>query len=347
MNIRDIQTLSISQSATIQEAIQAINIGCSQIALVVSEDNRLLGTITDGDVRRGVLNNLTLNSPAERIMKQDFRFLSVAAPPEQALQIMRNEMLHQMPILDDKGRIVDLILLDELMQPSSFSNLVVLMAGGRGQRLRPLTDEKSKPMLLVNGKPMLHHILDGCAEAGFSRFYIAVNYLKTQIKDYFKDGRRWSVDIRYLEEDVPLGTAGALSLLPEKPIEPLIVMNADVMTRVNLGRLKEFHDSHESEATICLKRHYTEIPFGVIETQDYLVQAIREKPVLSHYINAGIYMLDSHILRHLKVGQRCDMPDLLQPLIEVGNQVAAFPIHESWNDVGVHETLNRINREGL
>ena len=248
-----------------------------------------------------------------------------------------------MPVLDAEGRVVQLFLLEEINQPMFFSNWVVLMAGGYGKRLRPLTDICPKPMLLVGGKPILEIILEQCIEACFRKFFISVNYLKQQIIEHFGNGSQWQVDILYIEEDEPLGTAGALGLLPERPDKPILVMNGDVLTRLNYAKLFLFHQEYSASATICVREYKTTIPYGVVITEGAQVLSIDEKPELSHKINTGVYVFNPDLLELLHPNQHCDMPQLLIRVMKQQLSVIAFPIHEYWLDVGQKEMLSQAN----
>ena len=341
----DIQILQLTKSACLNEAIKVIEVGNVQIAFVVDEHKRLIGTVTDGDIRRALLRGESLDTPVKKIMFRDFCALPVNATEEEALALMRLKTLHQIPVIDEQGHLVRLFLIEELISPKTYPNSVVIMAGGEGKRLRPLTQDCPKPMLRVGGKPLLEIILERCIDAGFQHFYLSVNYLKEQIKDHFDDGAGWNVRIDYLEETQPLGTGGALSLLPQKPTEPLLVLNGDVLSRVDYGRLLRFHDEHQAAVTMCVREHTTQIPYGVVRMDDLHVLTLEEKPVLSHYVNAGIYLLEPVLLD--LVPQDCffDMPTLLEKAMEHQHRVRAFPIHEYWLDVGHPETLERAHGE--
>jgi dTDP-glucose pyrophosphorylase len=341
----NIQSLQLTTSASLSDAIKVIEVGHVQIAFVVDENKRLIGTITDGDIRRALLRGESLDTPVEKIMFQNFHVLPASATEENALELMRRETLHQIPALDEHGCVVRLFLLEELIKPKRRANPVVIMAGGEGKRLRPLTQDCPKPMLRVGGKPLLEIILEQCIDAGFQHFYLSVNYLKNQIQDHFGDGARWHVRIDYLEETQPLGTGGALSLLPRKPTEPLLVLNGDVLTRVDYGRLLRFHDEHQAAATLCVREHTTQIPYGVVRMDDLHVLTLEEKPVLSHYVNAGIYLLDPALLDLVPQDRFFDMPTLLEKAMQHQHRVSAFPIHEYWLDVGHPETLERAHGE--
>jgi len=341
----DIQSIQITELVSISEAIRVIEVCQVQIALVVDESQRLIGTITDGDIRRALLRGQTLDTPVVKIMFRNFHALPAGAAEHDALALMRREKLYQIPALDEQGRVVQIFSLKEMITPKKRPNRVVIMAGGEGKRMRPLTQDCPKPMLRVGGKPLLEIILEQCIDAGFQHFYLSVNYLKKQIQDYFGDGARWHVRIDYLEEAQPLGTGGALSLLPQKLTEPLLVLNGDVLTRVDYSRLLRFHDEHQAAATMCVREHTTQIPYGVVSMDELQVLTLQEKPVLSHHVNAGIYLLDPVLLDLVPRDRFFDMPTLFEKAMQHQHFVSAFPIHEYWLDVGHPETFERAHKE--
>jgi dTDP-glucose pyrophosphorylase len=343
----EVAALLLDGQASIHDAILAIDEGAVQMAFVVDESEVLLGTITDGDVRRGLLKGLTLAAPASEIMNTSFRWVREGAPPREARELMRRELLHQVPVLDGHGRIVELVLLDDLFLHKPIDNWVILMAGGRGQRLHPLTHSQPKPMVDVGGRPLLEAILATCIKEGFQTFFISVNYLKQQIIDYFGDGSAWNVDVRYLEEEQPLGTAGPLGLIPSRPYEPVIVINGDILSRVDLPGLLRFHREHGAAATLCVRAYETQIPFGVVMVDGIHMQSFEEKPVLTHFVNAGVYVLNPEILDLLPSGQPFDMPQLLALAKDSGQNVAVFPIHEYWLDVGTPSALDQAKGDWL
>jgi dTDP-glucose pyrophosphorylase/CBS domain-containing protein len=340
------ESLFLTPSASLREVIAVIDRGSAQIALVVESD-RLIGIATDGDIRRGLLRGDSLDAPVSKIMRRDFLSLPASAAPAEALVLMQRESLQQIPLLDENGKVVHLFLLEDLIKPQKLPNSVVIMAGGEGKRLRPLTQYCPKPMLKVMGKPVLEIILKQCTDAGFEHFYFAVNYLKEQIQSYFKDGSAWGASIQYLEEKKQLGTAGALSLLPQHNGYPFLVINGDVLTRVDYTNLMRFHADHQSTATLCVREHCTQIPYGVVRLDDFKVVALEEKPVLTHYINAGIYLLNPDLLELVPKNTFLDMPHLLGNIAKQGRTVSAFPIHEYWLDIGHPETLERAHGEWL
>lgn len=343
--MRDVSNYLVRPESDLSEVIETIDRGAAQIALVVDANRKLLGVVTDGDIRRALLGGKTLASLARDVMFLSFRSVSNSTDKAEVFSLMRRNKLRQVPVLDDQGRVVMLFLLDDFVQPKRLSNHVVIMAGGEGKRLHPLTQSCPKPMLSIGGKPMLEIILGQCIDAGFQNFFLSVNYLKDHIKDHFGDGSRWNVRIEYLEEVQPLGTAGALSLLPERSIEPILVLNGDILTRVDYARLLEFHIEGREEATVCVREHETQIPYGVVQLGESRVLSVEEKPVLRHHVNAGIYLLNPVLLDLVPANLFFDMPQLLEKVLQNQFGVNAFPIHEQWLDVGHPETLNLAYRE--
>ncbi|MFU8820518.1 MAG: nucleotidyltransferase family protein [Gammaproteobacteria bacterium] len=341
----DVRRLCLRPQMSTRDAAAVIDREAVRIALITDEELRLLGTVTDGDIRRALLRGDSLDTPVEAIMHRNFRWLSAQASEGEALALMRREKLHQVPGLDGQGRVVRLFLIEDLISPRKLPNRVVIMAGGKGERLGALTRDLPKPMLPVNGKPLLEIILQQCVDAGFCNFYFAVNYLKEKIRSHFADGSKWHVNIQYLEEDRPLGTAGALSLLPDLPEDPVLVLNGDVLTRVEYARLLQFHAEHSAAATMCVREHTTQIPYGVVRMDDLHVLTLEEKPVLSHYVNAGIYVIEPEVLALVPGNHQLDMPQLLERAVTAEHRVTAFPIHEYWLDVGLPETLERAHGE--
>lgn len=345
MLIEDVGSLLVRDSATVRDALERINSGNMQIALVVNTDAQLVGTVTDGDIRRALLSGIDLEDVVAKAMQGDFISLSTE-DATMASALMRRHRVNQVPVLAPNGTIRSMYL-DTNWQHTPVRQMpVLLMAGGQGKRLRPLTSDTPKPMIPVRGKPILEHVLQKCVAAGFQEFWLSVHYLKDQIQDYFGDGSAWQVSIRYLEEEQPMGTAGALTLLPERPATPTLVMNGDVLTSVDLLSLLDFHESHSSAATVCVREHITQIPYGAVVMEDMHVLSLEEKPVIHHYVNAGIYVLNPEVLDLLPSAEEStDMPNLLEKAIRNELPVTAFPVHEYWLDVGHPETLERANEE--
>lgn len=335
-------------STPILEAIRLIDQssrGIALIVLVVDETGRLEGTVTDGDVRRAIIAGLSLDTPVERIMNPNPVAVPVGASREQVLSLMTSRSIRHIPRVDGERQVIGIEVLEELLQQSRRDNLIVIMAGGYGIRLRPLTNDTPKPLLKVGNKPILETILDSFIEHGFHRFSLSVNYKAEMLEDYFGDGGRWGVEIRYLREERTLGTAGSLSLLPETPDRPLIVMNADLLTKINFAHLLDFHAEQGGDATMCVREHDFSIPFGVVRLAENRFMGIDEKPVYRVWVNTGIYVLEPQTLALIPKGERFDMPELFQRLIERRGASAAFPIREYWLDIGHPEDLERANGE--
>ena len=341
----DLKRIQVTPETPILQAMEVIDRGGAQIALVVDEKKRLQGTLTDGDIRRGLLQGKKLEITVEQLMNREFRSVRNNEDQDRVLQMMRQEVLRQIPVLDEQGRVTQLLLLEELLQPQLFSNAVVIMAGGKGKRLRPHTKNCPKPMLPIGNKPILEIVLEQCISNGFRKFYFSVNYLKEQIINYFQDGSRWGVVINYLEEEEPMGTAGSLQLLPESIKEPLLVLNGDVLTRLNPSQLLNFHIEHQAKATLCVRRHEVKVPFGVVQTSGVDLVSVDEKPTYQHQVNAGIYVLEPELLPLIPHDQFTDMPSLLVEAQKSGYRVAVCPIHEYWLDVGRPESLQQAHIE--
>ena len=336
----------IPPGASIHDAIEAIDRGSLQICLVVDTERRLLGTVTDGDIRRAILAGMDMGVPAEGIMYRTPHVGREGDAKETLLARMAAEKIRQIPLLDAEGRVVGLAYIEDLLSPpKARENWVVLMAGGMGTRLRPLTESAPKPLLTVGDKPLLQTILESFIEQNFKRFYMAVHYRADMIRDHFGDGSKWDAEIRYIEEEKRLGTAGALRLIPERPQSPMIVMNGDLLTRVNFQHLLDYHRQHGSKATMCVREYDFQVPFGVVQIEDNRIKGIDEKPLHSFFVNAGIYVLDPGLIDLIPRESSYDMTDLFAQAVSSGYSTAAFPIHEYWLDVGRLEDLDRAKLE--
>ncbi len=335
----------ISPTTSILEAIKIIDATALQIALVIDENNRLLGTLTDGDVRRAILKGTSLSNPVQTVMNREFTFVSITETRDNILALMKEKQFHQVPVLDENRYIVGLELLDELLSIRKRDNLVVLMAGGLGTRLGSLTKECPKPLLKVGNKAVLETIIDNCKEYGFHKFAISINYKAEMIRDYCGDGSRWGVEISYINENKRLGTAGALGLLPKPPEFPILVMNADVLTKVNFQHLIDFHDVHQSAATMCVREYDFQVPYGVVKIDKQKLLGIEEKPVHHFFVSAGIYVLNPEILRYVPQNKYFDMPSLFEKMLEKKMETSVFPIREYWLDIGRVDDFERANGE--
>lgn len=335
----------IRPTTPILEAIKIIDATALQIALVIDENNRLLGTLTDGDVRRAILKGTSLNNSVQTVMNNEFTFVSITETRDNILALMKEKQFHQVPVLDENQCIVGLELLDELLTIKKRDNLVVLMAGGLGTRLGSLTKECPKPLLKVGNKAVLETIIDNCKEYGLHKFIISINYKAEMIQDYCGDGSRWGVEISYVNENKRLGTAGALGLLPKTPEHPILVMNADVLTKVNFNHLIDFHDDHQSAATMCVREYDFQVPYGVVKIDKQKLLGIEEKPVHHFFVSAGIYVLNPEILSYVPQNKYFDMPSLFEKMLEKEMETSVFPIREYWLDIGRVDDFERANGE--
>ena len=333
-------------NATLQQAISKLNETGCQVIIITTPDLILVGTLTDGDIRRGLLRNMGMDSSIEPIVERE----PLVAPPSlgrgSVLKLMQANRVHQLPIVDESRRVVGLHLLDDWLEPRQHSNLIIIMAGGQGTRLRPHTKNRPKAMLLINGKPMLEHIIESAKAEGFQRFILAVHYLGNMIEEYCGDGRRWNVQIDYLKEESPLGTAGALSLLTPRPETPFIVSNADLISSIGYDDILNYHCSHGASATMAVRVHEWQHPFGVVYTDGVKILGFEEKPIIRNHINAGVYVLNPDALDTLKTGEHCDMPTLFSRLQGSDAHTIVYPIHEPWLDVGCIDDLKRAQSAG-
>lgn len=335
----------IKADTSILSSLEIIDKGALQIALVIDSDNKLQGTVTDGDIRRGILRGISLESPVHLVMQSSPITANVHESKETILAKMKLKALRHIPVLDNNGRVVKIELLEQLIQSRKKNNWVVLMAGGLGSRLSPMTDDCPKPLLKVGTKPILETILDNFIEYGFQRFYLSVNYRADMIRDYFGDGSKWGIEIKYIYENMRLGTAGALSLIEEVPSEPLIVMNGDLLTKVNFQQLLEFHTDSNAQATMCVREYEYQVPYGVVEVDNHRLMRIVEKPVQQFFVNGGIYVLNPEMLSLVPKMNFFDMPSLFDEAIAKKMETSVFPIREYWIDIGRMDDFNRANDE--
>ena len=328
----------------IKVAIERLNKVGIKIALVLDDDYRLLGTISDGDFRRGILSGLSLEDTVEKIMNKNPCTASEGAGRLEILKVMTDTKILQIPILDKNSFVVGLHLWDDISVQAKYSNIMVIMAGGKGSRLHPQTENRPKPMLLVAGIPILEHIIKRAQSQGFNHFIIAINYLGEIIEKYFKDGQKFGVKIEYLHEDFPLGTAGALSLLSSKPERAFIVTNGDVITDINYSDFLEYHIAQNAAATVAVHTHEFQIPYGVVQINGLEVESYEEKPIVSSLINAGVYALEPDILDYIKEQRHRDMPEILDISRDLKKKVIVYPLHESWIDIGRPIDLEIANK---
>ena len=339
------KNILLKPTSTIKEALKIIDSGAMQISIVVDENNKLLGTITDGDIRRGLLNNLSLDDSIESIIFTTPTVANISDTKEEILKKALAKKLHQIPIVDEENRVIGLKEIEELVKPQTKSNKVILMVGGLGTRLRPLTDNTPKPMLKVGNRPILQTIVEKFAEYGYINIVMCVNYKSDIIKEFFGDGSKFGVNIEYTLEKERMGTAGALSLLDTIPTEPFFVMNGDLLTNVNFEHLHEYHNSNSSISTMCVREYDFQVPYGVVNLDDNNIVSIVEKPIHKFFVSAGIYMLSPEVLEYIPKNEFYDMPTLFERLISEKKNTVSFPLREYWLDIGRLEEFEKANKE--
>ncbi|AWL11627.1 Arabinose 5-phosphate isomerase GutQ [Saliniradius amylolyticus] len=339
------QQALIHPSQSIRDALQCMNDEALRLVMVVDEQQHLIGVVTDGDIRRGLLGDLTLDHPVQAIMNTSPATAAEGTSKASLVRLMKSRSILSVPLVKD-GKVVGLETLQHALDKQRYHNPVFIMAGGLGTRLRPLTDECPKPMLKVGDKPILETILQSFIDAGFSNFYISTHYMPEKIQDYFGDGSRWGVDIHYVHEASPLGTGGALGLLPDDlPDLPIIMINGDILTKVDFERLLNFHNDSQATATMCVREYEYQIPYGVINGQGIEITSMEEKPIQRFFINAGIYVVSPELARSVPKNQPVDMPSLLDQRMQQQEKVVMFPIHEYWLDIGRMDDFHRAQAD--
>lgn len=339
----------IKPENTIREALEIINNEALRTALVVNDEGRLVGVVTDGDIRRGLLNNLSLTTEIKNVMNSQPITATSTTSKKELNRLMSAHGILTIPIVNN-SIVVGLETISSVLSGACYENPVFIMAGGFGTRLRPLTDHCPKPMLKVGEKPILEILVQQFLRAGFKNIYISTHYMPEQITNYFGNGESWGANITYVYEETPLGTGGALGLLPsDTPDLPLIMINGDVLTTVDFERLLEFHNKHDPRATMCVREYDYQIPYGVISGDGHRIVSMQEKPVQRYFVNAGIYVVSPELFKHVPRQQKIDMPTLLEHVIAENQDVLMFPIHEYWLDIGRMDDFNKaqIDIKGL
>lgn len=342
MTMKPIATFCLKPTDTLLRALEVIDQAGEGIAFMCDDSGRMHGTVTDGDVRRGLLKGAALTDAIEPFAKKKFASVSTRASRPEVLDLMQARQLHQIPILDDDGRLYGLHLLHEVIGATPKPNWAVIMAGGKGTRLGELTKTMPKPMLKVAGRPIIERLVYHLVGYGIRRIFISTNYLAEIIESHFGDGKAFGCRIEYLREtpDEPLHTGGSLSLLPEKPTDPVFVCNGDLVTQVDLGSMFEFHREGGYLATIGVRSYSHEVPFGCLEVNDGRVTSLVEKPTLTQLINAGMYVLSPEIIPRVP-RKPYPITNLFEEALQLGDKVGAFEIVDDWIDVGQREQLKQ------
>ncbi|OLQ86151.1 alcohol dehydrogenase [Vibrio panuliri] len=335
-------------NCTLRDALEIINSEALRVALVVDDDFVLKGVIADGDVRRALLRGIGLDDCVDVVMNRTPKTVAATTSKEEIIRIMNESDFLFMPIVDKDNVLVGLETLHSALSTSpKYENPVFIMAGGFGTRLRPLTDSCPKPMLKIGDKPILETVIRSFIKAGFENFYISTHYMPEQIQSYFGDGSTLGVSITYVHEEHPLGTGGALGLLPKSlPKDlPLIMMNGDVLTKVDFQRLLDFHMDSEADATMCVREYEYQIPYGVINGEGSKIVGMVEKPIQRFFVNAGIYVVSPRVIQSVPANYHIDMPTLLEEHMHSRDKIMMFPIHEYWLDIGRMDDFNRAQAD--
>ncbi|WP_417436000.1 nucleotidyltransferase family protein [Idiomarina abyssalis] len=337
----DWRNVVVAATVSVKEALQRLDREALRIVLVCDDSMRLLGVVTDGDIRRALLKGVGLEKEVQTIMNTSPTTVANSISRKDAIALMQSKSILAVPVVDG-DKLVGLQTLQQAKSTQQYDNPVFIMAGGFGTRLRPLTDDTPKPMLKVGERPILETLILNFIKSGFSNFYISTHYLPNVIKDYFGNGSKWNVNITYVHEENPLGTGGALGLLPENtPDLPLIMVNGDVLTNVDFERVLDFHVQNDALATMCVREYDYQIPYGVIVGDGERIISMEEKPVQRFFVNAGIYVIDPEVFKSVDKNRHIDMPTLLQDYLNKNEEVLMFPIHEYWLDIGRMDDFER------
>lgn len=334
MDMEKLKKACISPDVTIKQALEAIDKSAIEIALVVDQEFRLLGMATDGDIRRAILRGADINACIETAMNKNYTAIGENIPHDTAIRIMAEHSFRHIPVIDQQGHLKDIILWQDVIKPKKKTNYVLLLAGGLGTRLRPLTEDVPKPMLKVGDKPIIETIIGQFKQNGFTNILVSVNYKADVIEDYLKDGSHLGVNIQYIKETKRLGTAGPIRLAKEYLTEPFFVMNGDLLTNLNLSNMMDFHTSNGFDLTIATKKYELQIPYGVVRMDDIAVTGMDEKPIIGYFINAGIYCLDPKLIDYIPEDQYYDFNVLINQAISDELSIGSFPITEYWMDIG-------------
>tara|TARA_B100000900_G_scaffold416225_1_gene450267 strand:+ start:5435 stop:6481 length:1047 start_codon:yes stop_codon:yes gene_type:complete len=343
--MKDIQNIKLSKNASIEEALKVIGDGAMQIALVVDKSDKLIGTLTDGDIRRGLLKGLDLKSSIESITFKTPTIAKESDTKEMILKLAISKKLNHIPIIDESGKVIGIQEISQLVMPNEKKNKVILMVGGLGERLGSLTKDTPKPMLKVGNKSILETIVENFKGYGYTNIVMCLNYKSEIIQDYFGDGSEFGVNIEYIVEEKRMGTAGALSLLKDNSKEPFFVMNGDLLTNVNFEKIHECYLLNNAQALMCVREYESQVPYGVINIENTKIVSVEEKPTQKFFVNAGIYMLNPEVLKYIPKNEFYNMTTLFEKLIDKDKNIISFPIDGYWLDIGRFEEYKKANEE--
>lgn len=343
----ELSKILIKQNTTILETLKVIDEAAVEIALVVNEQQKLIGTVTDGDIRRGLIRGAQLNETISGLMNPSPITAELNTSDDELLFMMTNRSIKHLPIVAADGRVIRLVLLNDLVAGKKRPNIAVIMAGGLGSRLGDLTKETPKPLLPVGGRPIISIIVDQLRKHGITDIFVSINYKADKIKAYFNENKVPNTNISYLEEKEFLGTAGSLSLLKQREDNDIIVINGDILSPINFASLLDFHKNSGKSMTICTREFNLQIPYGVLQMKGNELISIEEKPSQNMFINAGCYILAPNLLRHIPYNKRFDMPQLIDIALKQEKGVCCYPVSDFWLDIGSPKDYHKAGKSGI
>ena len=345
--MKSFDNITLHKDSTIRDVLEIIDNGNMRIALIIENNNKLVGTVSDGDIRRAFLKGANLNDSIKDIIFTNFIYAKVGDSKDKLIKLAKHNQIYIIPIVNENFTLVGIEEVNDLITPKEYKNKIVLMVGGLGTRLKPLTNDIPKPLLKVGNKPILETIIENFSKYGFKHFILSVNYKSEMIQEYFGNGSHFGVTIEYVLEDQRMGTAGALSLMRDKLKDDFFVMNGDLLTNINYEHLLDYHLKDKATATMCVKEYDFQIPYGVVNIKNNHILSISEKPIHKFFVNAGIYTLNPSVLKFIPDDEFFDMPTLFDYLISNKQKNISFPIREYWLDIGEIKEYEKANIEYL
>lgn len=343
--MKKINELIINKDYSIKQALEVLNDGAKGIAFMTDKNKKLIGTITDGDIRRAILKDISLDSSIDEIIHYNPVCANVHMTREEIKDLFIKKAVKEIPIVNDNNVLVDMISIKDILLPEGKENSVVVMAGGLGTRLKELTQEIPKPMLKVGQDPMLQHIINNFKQYGYNKILISVNYKAEIIENYFQDGYAHGVKIDYIKEHKRLGTAGGIKLAKEYINAPFFVINGDIFTNLNVDNMMKFHTENNFDITVGIRKHSFQIPYGVVQVNDNNITELKEKPSIDYFINGGVYCLSPNLLKYIPEDKYFEITDLINICIKNNMRVGSYEIKEYWMDIGRLEDYNKVNQD--
>lgn len=335
----------VQVDATIKDAMEAIDRNLTGGVFIVDENKRVIGVVTDGNIRRAILNGHSIYDGVKDIYTTNFKYVNKLVSKQKVKEIMLTFKIRQLPLLDEHGRLSEIYFLDDIISYKKKDNYVFILAGGLGTRLRPLTEKLPKPMLEVGEKPILERIIEQFKEYGFVNFIISINYMGEVIEEYFKDGRDFNVNIQYVKEEKKLGTAGSIKLAEKKLNKPFIVINGDILTGIDFDSFLNYHKENQYDITVGVRNYEMRVPYGVMVMENELIKSLEEKPTYTFYINSGVYVLNKEVVDYIPYNKEYNMTDLIEDVIKDKGKCGTYSITEYWSDIGHMEDFKKANED--